>query len=755
MSKFARSLGVALGVSVLALASGLAMTPIAHAEPAAQKLALERLYTQPSLSGSGTTGVKLSPDGKVLTFLKPRADDRNVLDLWAVNLEGGEPYRLIDANALSNASKELSEAEKATRERARISNRGVVQYYWDEQAQKILVPLDGDVYVFDRASQKVSRLTETAADEVDSKLSPKGAYVSYVRDLNLYIKPVNGGAEKAITTEGKDAISFGTAEYMNQEEFNRFTGYWWSPTETHIAFTRVDENGVDIIPRLEYQNGITKTVDQRYPRAGRPNAKVDLFVENLSTGKRVQVDLGANADTYLVRVNWSADGKTLYVQRLSRNQQTLDLLATDIETGKTKTVLTQKSNTWIDVTYDFHPLKDGTLLWSHEDSGYRHIYHYGADGKLLNTVTSGNWPVARIEGLDEKSGQVLFSASKEDNLQSHLYTVSYKRKDEPKKLTSGEGWWSASVAKSGTAFVGNYSDPKTPPRTGLYDAKGKLVRWIDENKLDDKHPYAAYVANHPVPEYGTLKASDGQTLYYSITKPADFDPKKKYPVIVSLYGGPTVQTVKKSWQPLTDRLLTENGYIVFKLDNRDSSNRDVKFHTALFHKMGTVEVEDHIQGANFLKTLPYVDGDNIGVTGWSYGGFMILSLMATPNTPFKAAAGGAAPTDWSLYDTAYTERYMGTPQENPQGYANSDVVKKVSNIKPFSLLYMHGMADDNVIFANGSRVIAELQAKGIPFEMQLYPGERHGVRPQAKSMQQWKLYLDFFNRKLKSHEASK
>ncbi len=733
--------------SLTALAAVLALSSPALAE----KLTPERIFADPSLSGPTAKGVALSPDGKRVTYLKGKPDAANVQDLWAADVKGGEPYRLIDSAALSSGTKELSEAEKARRERARVAaTRGIVEYSWDKQGRFILVPLDGDLYLDSVADGKVSRLTETPGDEVDAKVSPKGGYVSYVRDQNLYIKALTGGAETALTTEGKDALSFGTAEFIAQEELDRFTGYWWSPDEARIVYTRVDESGVDIVPRADIGPSGATIVNQRYPRAGRPNAVVELFVRDLASGKVTALDLGANKDIYLARVDWSADGKTVYVQRLTRDQKTLDLIAFDAATGKGRTILTQTDQHYIEVADDFQPLKDGSFLWSSEQDGNRHLYRYAADGKLIAQITKGDWPVSALEGVDEARKVAIFAASMDTPLERRLYEVSYAKPGKPKALTPAGGWWSAKVASTGGAFAASYSDPKTPPQTALYSADGKRVRWIEENKLADGHPYWPYASTLPVPEFGSLKAADGETLYYEILKPTNFDPAKKYPAIVSVYGGPHAQRVMKSWQSPSERTYLEAGYVIFKLDNRGSGNRSAKFQRALDRRMGTVEVEDQLQGAKFLAGLPYVDPDKLGVMGWSYGGFMTLMLMTAENTPFKAGAAGAPPTQWSLYDTAYTERYMGKPDENKAGYAYADLNTRLDHLKPDSLLLLHGMADDNVILENSTRVIAALQKKAIPFEMALYPGERHSAGSgKSKGLSVLKTHLDFFDRKLK------
>lgn len=709
----------------------------------------ERVFSSPSLNGPVAKGVSLSPDGQLVAFLRSREDNVDVQDLWAAPTGEGEPYKLIDARALVPDAGELSEAEKARRERMRISARGVVEYAWDQQGRYILAPLEGDIFLASRADGKVRRLTETEADEIDAKVSPKGNFVSWVRDQNLVIYDLATGKETPITDDGAGLITWATAEFIAQEEMDRDTGYWWSPDERYIALTRVDESPVDVVPRFEITGGGATMVEQRYPRAGRPNALVELHVRDLQSGARVKVDLGANTDIYLARVDWSHDGKTLYVQRQSRDQKTLDLLSVDPATGASRVILSQKAEAWVDLNNDFHVLPDGRFIWSNEDSGWRHLYLYDRNGRRIRAITHGDYPVKHLDGVNEQTGEVYFTASMRDGkelpIEQQMFRASLNRTVDPVAVTPAGGWWNVSVNGPATAYVGNYSDPATPPQSALYRIDGTRIRWIEENRLDADHPFAPYVSRLRAPEFGTMQ-SHGETLVWRMTTPPHFDPSKKYPVVMQVYGGPgTGAGVQKSWQPLTNQLLTEAGYIVFRVDNRGEGDRSQAFETSIYRRLGIPAVEDQALAAKWLKTLPYVDGDHIAVMGWSFGGFLSLLTLTDPDAGLASALAGAAPTEWSLYDTHYTERYMSTPQDNPDGYAATDILPRLDDLTG-RLLILHGMADDNVIFGNATRVIDALQAKSTPFEMMLYPGQRHGVRGEPRQLQQWRTYLDFLDR---------
>jgi len=726
--------------------AALAQTP----DPAV--LTPERVFANPSLAGPVARGVSLSPDGELVAFLRSREDDVDVLDLWAAPTGEGEPFKLIDARALVPDAGELSEAEKARRERMRISQRGVVEYSWDQQGRYILAPLEGDIFLAEREGGAVRRLTGTEADEIDAKVSPRGNFVSFVRDQDLVVLELAGGRETAVTTDGEGLITWATAEFIAQEEMDRDTGYWWSPDERYIALQRTDESMVDIIPRLDITGGGATVVEQRYPRAGRPNAVVELFVHDRESGRRTQVDLGENRDIYLARVDWSVDGRTLYVQRQSRDQKTLDLLSVDPATGASRVILTRTSRAWVPLNQDFRALDDGNFIWSSEETGWKHLYLYSRDGRRIRAITAGEWPVKGLTGVNQRTGEAFFTASMRDGrelpIEQQMFRASLRRTVTPAPVTPGGGWWSASMNETGTAFVGNYTDLDTPPRSGLYRADGTFVRWIEENRLDETHPFWPYASRRQTPTFGTLD-SHGEMLVWQMTTPPGFDPAKQYPVVMQVYGGPSGGGVRRGWQGSTHQLLTEAGYIVFRLDNRGEGDRSAAFKQALYLRMGRPEIEDQVLAAEYLRSLPYVDDDRIAMMGWSYGGFMSLMALTEPDMGLASAIVGAPPTEWSLYDTHYTERFMSTPEANPEGYAASDAIPRLPNLTG-RLLLMHGMADDNVILENSTRVIDALQASSIPFELMLFPGQRHGVRGNERQLMQWRTYLDFLDRTIGS-----
>ncbi len=728
----------------------LAMTGTANAD----RLTLERVFGDPAISGPVARGAKLSPDGASVTWIQPRADNQHITDLWSAALPDGEPRKLIDAASLGPKDRALSEAEKTRRERQGVQSSGVIAYQWDEQGRFILAPVEGDLWLYQTGDGALRQLTHARAGEIDAKVSPKGQYVSLVRDDNLVILPAAGGAERALTTDGTELKSWGTAEFIAQEEMDRSTGYWWSPDDRRIALTHVDQSGVDIVPRPDINATCAVVVNQRYPRVGRPNAVVDLYVMDVASGQKAKVDLGPTTDIYLARVVWARDGSTLYVQRESRDQRRLDLLRVDPATGQSRVILSQTSPHWVELNNDFRPLKDGDFLWSSEASGYRHIYLYAHDGKLIRQITSGDWPVDEIVGVDETSGVVYFGASLDTPIERRIYSVSYRTPNAPHPITSAGGWWTGEVSGPSDVLLGTYQDPSTPPRTGIYRLDGTLVRWIEENRLTAGHPYYPYLGRLRAPTYGTIKASDGETLHWMMRMPPGFDPGKRYPVVVQVYGGPASALVTRKWLNPVDQLYLEAGYILFSLDNRGTPNRSVAFKTSIDRRMGKLETEDQLAGATYLKSLPYVDAARIGMTGWSNGGFITLLALTAPATPFTAGVAGAPPTDFRLYDTHYTERFMGADGDNHTGYEAADIDNRIGAMKSGTLLLVHGMADDNVTFDNSTRLMAALQARDIGFEMMLYPGLRHRAGWGPTQMRhRTGATLEFFNRKLEPRAA--
>ncbi|MCK0069779.1 S9 family peptidase [Kordiimonas laminariae] len=728
----------------------LAAALLAASMPAvAEEFTIDRLVAGPSINGSSMRGLQMSPDGKRITFLRGKESNRNQLDLWEFDTKSGKAKLLIDSNVLLGGKKEeLSEEEKARRERQRIGGiSGITRYFWSKDSKSLMFPVGGDVYVLPLGG-KVKRLTDTPEFETDIRFSPKSTYVSFVRNREVYIVNVKTGEETKLTSGSTDTIANGMAEFVAQEELGRFTGYWWSPDETKVAFEQFDESDVIIKDRYEVKgDGSVTSIKQRYPEAGTTNVTYKLGVVSVADKSVDWIDAGGDQDTYLGRVNWTPDSQTVIYQRLNRPQTQLDMVLAAADGSSQRTLLTEQSDIWVNLHNILRFTNDGNnMLWASERTGFRHLYNVNMETGEATPITSGDWVVSSVNRVDEENGTIYFSGFKDSPIESHLYSVPMAGGDIT-RITKEEGWHGARVGDG--FFIDNFSSPTQPPQIVVKDLKDGAVRFaINENKLDDSHPYGKYIDGAAKQSFGTIKASDGSDLYYRLYLPPSMEEGKKYPAIMAPYGGPHGQSVRKTWSVNFNEILARKGFVVMVLDNRGMWNRGIEFEGHIKNAMGTVEVEDQVTGANYLKTLDFIDGDKIGMWGWSYGGYMtIINMFKAPDV-FKAGVSVAPVTDWRLYDTAYTERYLSHPNDPGNVYENSSVFKYADNFKG-DLLLIHGMADDNVFFDNAVKLMATLQKEGKPFELMTYPGKKHGIRGENTRKHLWKLALDFFERKLK------
>ncbi|MFT3669852.1 MAG: S9 family peptidase [Pseudoxanthomonas sp.] len=736
----------------------LALMTVATALPAhAEKLTLEAITGSAPLSGPTLTKPQIAPDGTRVTFLRGKDSDRNRLDLWEYDVASGQTRLLVDSSVVLPGKEVLSDEEKARRERQRIAAlSGIVDYQWSPDGKALLFPLGGELYVYDLAKTgkaAVRKLTNGGGFATDPKLSPKGGYVSFIRDRNLWVIALADGKEVQLTRDGSDTIGNGVAEFVADEEMDRHTGYWWAPDDSAIAFARIDETPVPVQKRYEVYPDRTDVVEQRYPAAGDHNVLVQLGVIAPKTGATPRwIDLGRDPDIYLARVDWR-DPQRLTFQRQSRDQKTLELIESTLATAQQRTLVTETSKTWVPLHSDLRFLKDGRFLWSSERSGFEHLYIASEDGSKLTALTQGEWVVDGLLAIDEAAGLVYVSGTRDGATETHVYAVPLSG-GEPRRLTQVPGMHAAAFARNASVYVDSWSSDTTLPQIELFKADGtKLATLLANDVTNASHPYAKYRAAHQTTTYDTLTAADGTTpLHYSLIKPANFDPKKKYPVVVFVYGGPAAQTVTRAWPGRSDaffnQYLAQQGYVVFSLDNRGTPRRGAAFGGALYGKQGTVEVDDQLRGVAWLKSQPFVDPTRIGVYGWSNGGYMTLMLLAKHDEAYACGVAGAPVTDWALYDTHYTERYMDLPKANEAGYREASVFTHVDGIGDHKLLLIHGMADDNVLFTNSTKLMSELQKRGTPFELMTYPGAKHGLRG-SDLLHRYRLTEDFFGRCLK------
>lgn len=750
-------------LTVLIAALAFAAMPALANPPAPGKLTLEAITGDAPLSGPTLMKPQIAPDGSRVTFLRGRDDDRNRLDLWEYHVASGQTRMLVDSSVALPGEETLSDEEKARRERQRIAGlSGIVDYQWSPDSKRLLFPLGGELYLYDLergGADAVRKLTSGEGFATDPKISPRGGFVSFIRARDLWVIDLATGRQLRLTSDASDTVANGVAEFVADEEMDRHTGYWWAPDDSAIAFARIDESPVPLVRRYEVYADRTEVVEQRYPAAGEANVRIQLGVIAPRAGARPKwIDLGPDPDIYLARVDWR-DPQRLTFQRQSRDQQRLDLVEADLATGRQRILVTETADTWVPLHNSLRFLADGRFIWSSERSGYQHLYLASEDGSRLEPITSGPWPVDELLAVDQARGLVYFSAGARAvegaapdaaATQRHVHVVPLEG-GRVRTLSREDGVHNASFARNASVYVDSWSSTTTPPQVVLHDADGRLIANLLPNDLDDPaHPYAPYRAAHLPTEFGTLTAADGTTpLHYSLIRPAGFDPSRKYPVVVHVYGGPAAQTVLDAWPGRSDaffnQYLAQQGYVVFSLDNRGTPRRGRKFGGALYGRQGTVEVDDQRKGVEWLRAQPWVDGDRIGVHGWSNGGYMTLMLLARAPDDYACGIAGAPVTDWALYDTHYTERYMGLPDANPDGYAAARVLAHSANIRPGALLLVHGMADDNVLFSNSTALMSDLQARGTPFELMTYPGAKHGLRG-SDALHRYRLAETFLRR---------
>jgi dipeptidyl-peptidase-4 len=726
------------------------LAAIAAVPACAERLTLERIHADPALSGPSVRNLRVSPDGERVTFLRGRSDNQFQLDLWEFNMKDKTMHRLVDSKQLA-PNENLSAEEKARRERARTASlSGILSYSWAPSGKQLLVPIAGDLYLVDVSKPDAAR--KVASGNVgDPQISPKGRYVSFVRDQNLFVIDLSTGKERQLTLDGKGTVHNGEAEFVAQEEMDQRTGYYWAPDDSAIAYKRFDEAQVPVARRFEIFADRTDVVEQRYPAAGEHNVVAQLMIVSPSTGAQRKVELGAENDIYLVRADWSADSKTLVYQRQSRDQKRLDLVAVDAATFAQRALLTETSKTWVSLHDDLRFLKNrNAFIWASERTGRKHLYLYDMAGRLLHPVSSGEWGIDNVLAVDEKAGKVYVASNRDAVIDKQVYALNLdgSNADKPARITKADGWHEDSFAQNGQLFVDTWSDPNTPPQVSIRRPDGSMVEWLEHNELNANHPYAKYMPDHLPTEFGTIKANDGQALYYEMIKPANFDPAKRYPVFLFTYGGPHSQRVSRSWGNYFNQYMAQQGFVVFTLDNRGSSRRERQFTDVIYGQLGKHEVEDQLTGIDWLSKQSFVDPKRVGVFGWSYGGFMTLRLLAAASDKIAMGVSVAPVTDWALYDTHYTEQFVGgTPQSVPEAYKESGVFTHLDGLKS-PLLLVHGMADDNVLFTNSTRLIDALVNRNVKFDLMTYPGAKHGISSRAGQRHVYGLIEAFFKKNL-------
>ena len=699
-----------------------AATKTAAAEPPGV-LSVERIYGPQSLGGRLNRGLAWSPDNTKLSFLQTTGIGKDAkTDLLVIDSVSGKSSVLVSADKMDRL---LPKPEGKASQATGLGRHAPSQYQWAPSGDALLFESPTALVWFDLKSQASRVLVTGKAELNDPKISPDGKYVSFIRDHNLWLITSAEGKERALTTGGTEEIRKGELDWVYPEELEISTAYWWSPDSESVAFLEMNESKVAQFSMVDFDSFTGEADLQRYPVAGGNNPVVKVFVTAITGGEPRPMDTGADSNVYIARVNWLPDSSHVAIQRINRDQTVLDLLLADAATGKSSTLITEKDQYWINVSDDLYFFKkSGRFLWSSERSGYRHLYLYDGSGKQLAQITKGDWEVSGVDSVDEAKGSVYFTATEKSPMERHLYRVALDGSGFA-RVTKEAGTHAIQFSPNSAFYIDTFSNTATPPRQDLFRADGTKSAVINENNRS-----AIFEPFHLSPvEFFAIKSHDGVSLNCSIIKPSNFDPLKKYPVLIYTYGGPHAQVVVNAWQGNTflwHQLMAQKGYIIFSLDNRGSAGRGHLFEEPIHFRFGAQELSDQRDGVAWLQHQAFVDPARIGIWGWSYGGHMTLHAMFEAPDVFKAGFAGGPVTDWHFYDTIYTERYLGLLPQKEENYDDSSPIKNAARLKG-KLLIAHGTGDDNVHFSNTLSLIDETIKAGKYVEVLPFPGRGHGV----------------------------
>ena len=696
------------------------------------------------LPGMGTPN-SFTFDGQQILFLDGGGGQQK---LYALDLTNGERRVLVEPPGGGVNEANLSPEEELRRQRARMLAVGITHYSRNTATGRLLLPIAGDLYVYDADAGLRHLLAAGDNGAIQTpRFSPDGQWVAYVQADEVYVIPVDGGEPQQITTDAHGTgKSNGLAEYIAQEELGRSEGFWWSHDSEQIAFTESDETHIPVYRIVHQGKDTVVNEDHGYPFAGAENAIVRLGVVPRSGGEPVWMDLSTEYEVYIARVFWWRDG-SLGAHLLNREQTLLDVVRFDPQTGERTRIHRETNDFWVNLrTRYFYLLENNGFIWASERSGYSHLYYYNGDGALAEQLTGGDWVVDAIKGVDEKNGIVYFTGNRENPTEAQLYRVPLAG-GEVEKITTQPGTHTPTLSGDYQHFVDVFDALDQPPQVTVNAlTDGAVVQMLHETTDSRVSDY-----DLSPPEIVTLQNREGDTLYGAVYRPDASFGDGPFPVVVHVYGGPGPQIVTNGWKmtaAVNLQYLRQQGFLVFRLDNRGSARRGIRFEGALKHKMGTVEVDDQVDGVRWLIEQGLADPERVGVFGWSYGGYMtLMTLTCAPDT-FKAGVAGAPVIHWDAYDTAYTERYMDTPQNNPTGYQNGSVLAHVDQLRGDNLLLIHGMIDENVHFRHSARLINALNRARKRYDVLLFPDERHMPRNPADRVYLNERIVQFFQEKL-------
>ena len=680
----------------------------------------QKLFTLEDLNYGGTNFRNMQPKNMWLTWWGDQLIQTDVEECYTINTKTGKKQRLFTLNEINKWAGSDEEANRYVRHLMNASF---------PYPDKPLVAV-GNKKAFLLVDFKAKKVVwqDSISGQTANDWNSVSRATAYVEDSQLYV--VDGqGNKRQLTTDGSREIVYGQSVHRN--EFGIEKGTFWSPDGQHLAFYRMDQSMVADYPQVNIYTREAAYEPDKYPMAGMTSHKVTIGVYDVAADKTVYLDAGDPTDRYFTNIAWSPDSKTVYMFELNRGQNDCRLVSYDAATGKRLTELYREtSDKYVEPMNPivFLPWDDTKFIMQSQRDGYNHLYLYNKDGQMLRQLTSGQWVVMEVLGFNKKQKSIVIKANKEHPLHHRLYSVSMT--GLVKQLETVDGVHNGQLSSSGNLLIDRYTTPTRPRVIDVVDITKKTPRHT--NILEAEDPWTGY--QQPIFECGSIKAADGVTdLYYRMVKPADFNPGKKYPTVVYVYGGPHANNVQASWHWASrpwETYMAQKGYIVFIVDNRGSQHRGRDFEQATFHQLGQIEMQDQMKGVDYLRTQPYVDMNRLGVHGWSFGGFMTISLMTNYPDVFKVGAAGGPVIDWKWYEVMYGERYMGTPENNAEGYAKTSLISKAGNLKG-KLQIITGYNDPTVVPQHCLSFLDACIKAGTQPDFFAYPGEEHNMRGHA------------------------
>lgn len=639
-----------------------------------------------------------------------------------------------------------------------VNNLQVQGYEFSADENLILIETDveqlwrrstkANYFIYNRSENSIQKLTQSEEKQQYAQLNSEGNRAAFVQNSNLFWVDLTTGEQFQITEDGEfNSIINGAADWVYEEEFGFAKAWFWSPRGDKIAFYRFDESNVKQFTMETWGELYPEEVRFKYPKAGEENAVVSIHVFDIETGEITMMDIGDETDQYIPRINWTKNNNLLAIRRMNRLQNKEELLFADVSNGETEVILTEESETWLDVHDDLMFLNNGKqFITTSSRTGYNHVYLYKMDGEEIRQITKGEYDVTEIIGFDERRHNLYYMSTEVSPLERHFYRV---RVDGRRKrtMTEDNGWYSINMSRDFKYYIQSYSDYNKPPVITLHEGGGKQVRILEDNAkvIENLNEFAFQTKEFMVMDV------NGQPLNAYMITPPDFDENQEYPVLMYVYGGPGSQTVTRAFEygqrPMWHQYLANQGYIIVSVDNRGTGARGTEFKNQTYLQLGVLETEDQIAAARQVADLAFVDDERIGIWGWSYGGFMSTNALAQGNDVFSSAIAVAPVTHWKYYDTIYTERFMRTPQTNPEGYEAGSPINYVDQITGDYLL-IHGTGDDNVHYQNAVILVEELIKHDVQFETMYYPNRNHGIYGGNTRRHLWKLMSNFILEKL-------